>query len=99
MVEPVIRPLDSFFGSLTSPVFKTLLPITSSSTSSTHDTVACCSSRGPTFIRGSDWNPSGGILHRIMFGTPFWGHPLTPLCHVAGGDWWSRKKKKKKKKR
>ncbi|CAL5327514.1 unnamed protein product [Camellia sinensis] len=22
-----------------------------------------CSSRGPTFIRGSDWNPSGGILH------------------------------------
>ncbi|CAL5373161.1 unnamed protein product [Camellia sinensis] len=22
-----------------------------------------CSSRGPTFIHGSDWNPSGGILH------------------------------------
>ncbi|CAL5415414.1 unnamed protein product [Camellia sinensis] len=41
------------------------LPSTSSSTGSTHDTTAGHSSRGPTLMHGSDWNPSGGILHIV----------------------------------
>ncbi|CAL5430025.1 unnamed protein product [Camellia sinensis] len=41
------------------------LPSTSSSTGSTHDTTSGHSSRGPTLMHGSDWNPSGGILHIV----------------------------------
>ncbi|CAL5358284.1 unnamed protein product [Camellia sinensis] len=43
------------------------LPSASSSIGSTHDTTAgvCHSSRGPTLMHGSDWNPSGGILHIV----------------------------------
>ncbi|KAL7162111.1 hypothetical protein ACSBR2_042562 [Camellia fascicularis] len=41
------------------------LPSTSSSIGSTHDTTAGRSLRGPTLIHGSDWNPSGGILHIV----------------------------------
>ncbi|CAL5356293.1 unnamed protein product [Camellia sinensis] len=40
-------------------------PSTSSSTGSTHDTTSGHSSRGPTLMHGSDWNPSGGILHIV----------------------------------
>ncbi|CAL5348724.1 unnamed protein product [Camellia sinensis] len=41
------------------------LPSTSSSTSSTHDAIAGHSLRGSTLMHGSDWNPSGGILHIV----------------------------------
>ncbi|GMP96665.1 hypothetical protein CsSME_00045203 [Camellia sinensis var. sinensis] len=41
------------------------LPSTSSSTGSPHDTTSGHSSRGPTLMHGSDWNPSGGILHIV----------------------------------
>ncbi|CAL5434134.1 unnamed protein product [Camellia sinensis] len=41
------------------------LPSTSSSTGSTHDTTAGRSSRGPTLMQGSNWYPSGGILHIV----------------------------------
>ncbi|CAL5328501.1 unnamed protein product [Camellia sinensis] len=41
------------------------LPSTSSSTGSTHDTTVGRSLRGPTLMHGSDWNPSGGILHIV----------------------------------